>query len=176
MALKRTNPNRDVGLEATDVEFQRLLADSDDRTAVIVGSTLLDQRLSAYVRALAVPDDKLVDGILDSRRPYAVLGSFSSKIKVLRAFGMLSADEAADLDLIRDIRNDFAHNILQCSFTDPEVVAHTQKLTLGCKAVKNTETPPRIVFNVEIYLLYGTLGQRIRDAKPAAQPEDWDIR
>ena len=175
MSLKRSNRKLEDTLKALDHDFQRLLVDSDDRTAVIVGSTMLDRRLAEYIRKVAILDHKIVDPILDSRSPHALLGSLAAKIKVLSAFGLLSRDEANDLNTIRDIRNDFAHNILGCSFMDPDVIAHTRKLILGWKAVKNLETPPRSVFNIETHILYAAIGRRMELRTNAPIPADWIV-
>jgi hypothetical protein len=175
MALKRSDPSRDSRLTAANMEFQLLLANSDDRTAVLVGATLLEYRLAEYLRAACVADAKLVDGALDSRKPNALLGTFSAKIRVLQLFGLLSTDEASDLNTVREIRNDFAHNILGCTFADPEVIEHTKKLVLGWKATRDPNTPPRLVFNVQTHLLYSTLGYRILNCDRARIPADWIV-
>ncbi len=175
MGLKRSNRNRDADLSTADSEFQQFLVNSDERAGVIVGSVMLEQRLSEYLHKIAVQDSKLISTVLDRGNGEPLLGSFASKIRILEFFGKLSGDEVHDLDVIRDIRNDFAHNIRLCSFSDPEVVAHVSKLIIGWNAVKNRNTPPRIVFNVEIYSLYTMIGQRMSAEMPAVRPSDWRI-
>ena len=75
-----------------------------DRACAVLGAALLDARLERlYDRRLRNGKEEL----LSSNGP---LGAFSARIRVARALAWISEDVRYDLDQIRDIRNDFAHN------------------------------------------------------------------
>lgn len=87
-----------------------------DRAAVILSTAMLEQSLETMLKSRLVPlpgsEDKLFDG------PYAPLASFSAKIDIAYRMGLISVSLCRDLHLIRKIRNDFAHDISNCSFED----------------------------------------------------------
>ena len=100
-------------------EMQAELRNESPRGCVLVAAAVIDRGLETLIRAFLIDDERCADRLLgeaggggSSERP---LGSFSSRIKAVEALGLLSADDCADLDLIRRIRNDCAH--------DPEAFA-----------------------------------------------------
>jgi hypothetical protein len=84
------------------------------RAAVILSVAMLEQALETLLKIKLVPisttEDKLFDG------PYAPIASFSAKIDLAYRIGLISLNLCRDLHLIRQIRNDFAHDISNCSF------------------------------------------------------------
>ncbi|MER9590916.1 hypothetical protein NKI94_19185 [Mesorhizobium australicum] len=59
------------------------------------------------------------------------LGTFSGKIKIARAFGILPAALAAELTKIKDIRNDFAHSEANLTFQTPDIEKQVRALEIG---------------------------------------------
>ncbi|MHB1142755.1 MAG: MltR family transcriptional regulator [Sulfuricaulis sp.] len=90
-----------------------------DRACVILSATLLDTALEALLRARLVPNATSTDSLLDGSN--APLASFSARIDMAYRLGLISAQFARDLHIIRRIRNDFAHNISGCTFEDTSV-------------------------------------------------------
>jgi hypothetical protein len=75
-----------------------------DRACAVLGAALLDARLeSLYSRRLRTLKDELLGFS-------GVLGAFSARIRVARALEWISEDVYFDLEQIRKIRNEFAHN------------------------------------------------------------------
>lgn len=68
---------------------------------------MLDDALEVLLKAHMLDRAKIVDSIIDLDRP---LGTFSSRIKIAYLLGLLEESEFRDLELIRKIRNDCAHN------------------------------------------------------------------
>lgn len=90
-----------------------------DRGLAIVAGSLLDEILSMLLRAFLVRDvQNSDDELFGSQGAFA---TFSAKIKVAFALGLISSDERRELDTIRRIRNDFAHQLGALSFDDPSV-------------------------------------------------------
>lgn len=83
------------------------LQNESDRGAALIGAALVDDSLSHYIRAKFIDDEKSVDELIIGDVP---LGTFSAKIKLVYCMGWIGANLRADLDRVRSIRNDFAHN------------------------------------------------------------------
>lgn len=58
----------------------------------------------------------------------APLSTFSVKIKLVDCYGWFSSDVIRDLDLIRKIRNEFAHELIGVSFETPSVKSRCGEL------------------------------------------------
>ena len=90
-----------------------------DRGLAIVAGSLLDEMLSMLLRAFLVRDVQDWDDELFGSQ--AAFATFSAKIKVAFALGLISSDERRELDTIRRIRNDFAHQLGALNFEDASV-------------------------------------------------------
>lgn len=96
------NPPQQVDLDA----FCSAMADETDRACGVLGAALLDLKLKlTYERRLRC-SQKEVKELLDGTGP---LASFGTRIRVARALAWINEDAYTDLNTVRDIRNDFAH-------------------------------------------------------------------
>lgn len=86
--------------------------ESDRGAAVLVGG-FVENYLGVYLRSLVV-DTKVADDLFQAVGP---LSSFSQRIAVARAFGFITRTDYDDLNLIRRIRNHFAHHPLEANFS-----------------------------------------------------------
>ena len=86
-----------------------------DRACAVLGAALLDARLeSLYSRRLLCFKNELL-----SNGP---LSAFSTRIRLARALSWISDDVQYDLNAIRSIRNEFAHNCdHELSFADRSI-------------------------------------------------------
>ena len=107
-------------------EFSKLFNSNEknDRAIAIVGATFLDILLEHTLRAFLVDDEKEVDKLLQPDQP---LGTFSGKITMVYCLGLIYRPVRDDLNLIRRIRNEFAHN-LYASFEDEKIKAWCSSL------------------------------------------------
>jgi hypothetical protein len=89
------------------------------RGSAIIGASLVEDVLKAAIRrrlvSLSSKDDALLFGL---ERP---LGSFSGKITFGFAVGIYGQVTRTDLNLIREIRNAFAHARIPVSFETPAI-------------------------------------------------------
>lgn len=115
-------PNSPFSLDAFSGTFRA----ESDRACAVLGAALLDSKLeSLYKRRLRSHHDEL----LPSARP---LGSFSARIRVAQSLAWISPDVAFDLDQIRSIRNEFAHNAdHELSFADQSISAKCANLKVA---------------------------------------------
>ena len=109
-------PTQEEVLETAQQLFQEALKRSTtfmasfvgepDHVAVIVATSKLDELLGFAIRKRLLPCPDKKDDLLDSERG---LGTFSNRISLAYRLGLISADLARALHLVRRIRNDFAH-------------------------------------------------------------------
>lgn len=85
-----------------------------DRVCAIMAGALLDSRLEQLLATAlpALPNRKAIfaNG--------GVLYDFKPKIEMAYAFGLVGPAAYNDLDIIRDVRNKFAHRMFEMSFND----------------------------------------------------------
>jgi DNA-binding MltR family transcriptional regulator len=97
-------------------EFDSSVHGESDRSAALLAAALLDAQLENVFRArLKQHQDRLLgfDG---------PLATFSTRIKVARALGWIDEEVENDLNVIRNIRNRFAHSFEQdLTFEDAEI-------------------------------------------------------
>ena len=112
-------PIPDFDLNAFSSQFRG----ESDRACAVLGAALLDARLeSLFNRRLRNFQQEL----LSSSRP---LGAFSARIRVAGALAWISDDVRCDLDQVRSIRNEFAHNFdHELSFANQSIADKCQTL------------------------------------------------
>jgi DNA-binding MltR family transcriptional regulator len=107
-------------------EFNKALADfhdlfnlqqKDERSIALIGGTFCEMALEQILKSFLPDDEKQVDKLFEFNQP---LGSFSSKISMVLCLGLVDKVIVRDLDMIRKIRNKFAHN-LYASFSDSQI-------------------------------------------------------
>ena len=95
-----------------------------DRACAILGAALLDARLeSLYNRRFQFSKDELLSG-------NGPLSTFSTRIRLAHALAWISDDVQYDLNIIRSVRNDFAHNF------DHELSFSTQSIADKCRNLR----------------------------------------
>ncbi|MGM4963865.1 MltR family transcriptional regulator [Tardiphaga sp. 1201_B9_N1_1] len=104
--------------------FDRLHTESD-RSVALVGASLLETALERLIKhSLARSDPDLMNQLFQQRGP---LADFYSKITVASAFGVISANLASDLGIVRNVRNVFAHATTNLSFSTPEITKEIKR-------------------------------------------------
>jgi hypothetical protein len=113
-------PIRDFDLNAFSGPFRA----ESDRACAVLGAALLDTRLeNLYDRRLHNSRNELLSG-------NGALSTFSARIRVARALNWIAEDVGLDLDQIRSIRNEFAHNV------DHELSFGNQSIADKCRALR----------------------------------------
>lgn len=96
-----------------------------DRGAVLISCSMIDELLTRSLRAYlieAAATEDLLDGF------NAPIGSFAARTKLSLALGLIDQGTATECDLLRKVRNEFAHKVA-CTFADQRVVAACRKLS-----------------------------------------------
>ena len=97
-----------------------------DRACVILSAAILETALEKLLKSFFILTDSSHDDVFDG--PIAPLGSLWAKIKIAFRLGLIDIELSHDLDVIRKVRNDFAHNITECKFDDKSAQAKVQNL------------------------------------------------
>jgi DNA-binding MltR family transcriptional regulator len=162
------------------VEFDSFLREfqqETDRAAAVLAVAYLDNRLAKLLRSKFVSQHKLIDSLFDGQ---GGLSSFSAKISLAFAVGLISLPTAEDLHLIRKIRNDFAHKPHSLSFQAPLIANYVSKLSVFKTTVYvNTDeksvllpfVTPRSRFNLAVVLLLSRIIEEPDCQKPAFREE-----
>lgn len=88
-----------------------------DRAAAILAAAFLEAYLVVYLRVFLVDDPECAT-LFEETAP---LGTFAARAQVAYAFGLLTPEVARDLRYIRRIRNLFAHEVTDLSFSTPQI-------------------------------------------------------
>jgi len=108
-------PKKTVEHRIAAEEFKRFAEEfksESDRAAVILGTSQLDLLLYQLLESYLLPCTSGKDELLEGDSP---LATFSSRINISYRLGLIDADFARALHLIRRIRNNFAHEISSAS-------------------------------------------------------------
>lgn len=90
-----------------------------DRGAAIIAAAVLEDHLLAVIKAKLTTDEKIEDKMF---RGYGPLASFSARIDLGLLLGLYEKDFHKDLHRIREIRNEFAHNLAPLSFRSSQQI------------------------------------------------------
>jgi hypothetical protein len=128
MARKRSLSSRLSRREPDDEEFADALSEilhSSDRVAAIMSSAMVEIELMNAIRA-SLEDGSDVAALFHSAD--APFGSFKQRILAGKALGLYRAETVRDLDIIRDVRNQFAHALLKIDFENEHIAASCSEL------------------------------------------------
>ena len=142
-------------------EFQ----DESDRATAILGGVFLDEHLRQLIANALAGEKGVVDELLNGP-----LQNFASRIKLAYCLRLISSSEYADIQLIRDIRNSFAHRLHGLSFENAGIKKQCKqfKTTSNVLAILNPNPkgiPPRFRYIATVYML----SQRIAVQRMSAE-------
>lgn len=107
-------------------EFRLSLRAETDRGCALMAGAFLDDQLVLLLRKVLVDEKALVDTLFDFS---SSLGTFSARIDMCYALGIIPRDARRDLHLIRKIRNDFGHVARPLTFDDSRISSRCRELT-----------------------------------------------
>jgi mannitol operon repressor len=127
-------------------EFQK----ETDRGAALVGAALIDTRLESLLRSHLL-QSKATEELLEGGN--APLGTFSSRIRMSYALGLITELEFKECEIIRRVRNDFAHGVHGLTFQDQKLSALCNNLKANTPDGKRFDGNPRQLFINSVVLL-----------------------
>lgn len=143
--------------------FAEEFARETDRGAAVLAVAFLSEWLRKRIASFLVDDSEKVDELLEDRAP---LGGFYSRIGASYCMGLIGKDEYDDLHIIREIRNEFAHEPPGLSFSHEWVKDKCRELQLP-KILPERRRPAdaRAMFTSATGILLQRLKTRTREEK-----------
>lgn len=143
------------------------LAGQSDRACGIVAASMLETVLEQVLRKRFV--EGKAEELFDVNGP---LSSFSAKINIAAAMGIITKAEHRELHTVRKIRNDFAHNLNRSSFGVAPIKTHVAQLRLSRSKIIGEETRVRRDFEAAVMVLLGFLQGRLGKTRRIRMPND----
>lgn len=109
------------------LKFTEELQKETDRGLPLVGTALIDEKLLETLNSFFIKCKSSKRLLEEGNAP---LGTFSSKIELCYALGLIDDYEYSEINLIRKIRNEFAHARHGLSF-------QTEKITGLCSSLQS---------------------------------------
>jgi hypothetical protein len=165
--LMRHIPTPDQAFRTLDALVRGKRSTEQNRALALVGANLVDHSLRlALLSHFAELPEKEVDALFGMN---GALKSFANKTKIAYALTIIDSHDKNAIDVIRAIRNAFAHTSMHVSFRTPAVVTHRRKFDMPRKASASA----RFIGAVTFYSgrLYGHAEARIEvGARPKFRP------
>jgi hypothetical protein len=120
--LKRRLPSA----EDTTVFARQIKREKNDRVTAISLCAFLDNCLKCGILR-ALPNETVGWTLFDDR---GVLESFGAKITMGHALGLYGKQTRRNLDILRQVRNLFAHGMSQLTFATPEIANACRELAV----------------------------------------------
>ena len=109
--------------------FYEELQSESPRAAAIISGAFLDSLLRDLIASFMIENDKAVDELLGSDKNLETpLSSFGARIKTAYCLGLISKLEYHDLNLVKKVRNRFAHKLHGYTFKNEEIQGFCCKL------------------------------------------------
>ena len=150
------------------IRIRRLLDQESDRGCVLFAASHMDHKLSILFQKILIGNKTHLDSILAFNGP---LGSFSSKTKLAYSLGILRRKEFEDIEVLRKIRNEFAHSIETLAFQDLKI----KQLIRNFKLLANPDHDnPKYHFISIVGLIFSRLDYSFREATKFREPTELD--
>jgi hypothetical protein len=154
-------------------EFGEFLDDFNketERGAALAAAAFIDDLLQRILMAFLVnksAGEKLLTGF------NAPLSSFSARIAAVRALGLLSEAECQECELIRKVRNEFAHQV-KMSFDDKKIEGLCSSMTYRARPYKDVTVSTRGAFTTAAVAIILNLTNRPHFvAREKLTPREW---
>ena len=109
-----------------------------ERGSVLVTCSMLDDLLRKIISSFLLKGKEANDLIEGFNAP---LGTFSARIKCAHAMGLITKKEFSECNILRKIRNEFAHNI-NISFEEQSIIDLCKNLQLRAKDYEGVHVNP----------------------------------
>jgi DNA-binding MltR family transcriptional regulator len=155
-------------------DVTRMVEDFDretDRGVALLAVAFLDDVLDVMLRAVMVDEPEVVNRLMGTGR---ALESFGSRTHLAYCLGLLGRDVYHDVNLIREVRNDFAHR-QPTSFDGEEIRGKCQRLKAASTVMADAACTARERFIATVLMLANHLIVATGGLKHAACAKDFAV-
>lgn len=131
--------------------FLKEFQNETDRGAVLVGAAFIDERLERLLHSHFIKCKQTGEILNGSNAP---LGIFSARIKLSFCLGLITELEFKEIEIIRRVRNEFAHKVHGLTFKDQKVHDLCQNLKANTPDQKRFSGDARQLFINSVILTY----------------------
>lgn len=147
--------------------FRQALTDESDRGCALFAAAYIDTAIEELLRASLLEGVKIDEDLFKGIAP---LASFSGRTKLAYYLGLISAELRNDLNSIRRIRNDFAHDATILSFETQSIADRCRNLGFS---YHEPQARPRAHFTASATAMVALLhGGALKATRPKAMPND----
>jgi hypothetical protein len=136
---RKTVAEQDLGLERIRAAFETAIIEADRSAAILVFALAEDLMLSGLRRNM---NDNVAGGWKAHAEGNGVLATASDRIAILELLWWIKSHTAADLRLLKAIRNRFAHHADVGSFGDTKISGWVSTLS-DCESVLKRVLPQK---------------------------------
>lgn len=152
------------------MEFLEDFNRETERGAALAAAAMVDDQLGRTIEAFLIPN-KGSSALLEGFN--APLGTFSARIAAAFALGLISEQEYRECDLIRKVRNEFAHQI-KVSFKTEKIVSLCAQLKMAARDYDDVNVDTRGKFTTAAVCLILNLTNRPHYvAQERLKPQEW---
>ena len=171
------------------IKFLLVLATESDRGMVLAGAAYIDNALAQLLQSYFV-DEPVVQKLFSGNAP---LSTFSSRIEIAFALGLIDSGIQRDINLIRKIRNECAHTDQYIKLTDERIknrirelscfpafkslIRKFEKIDGDFEMLDDLDDDPKLtlLFDIGIILVYLSDSEQSATRKSKRQPflDEW---
>ena len=153
-------------------EFLKEFQSETDRGAALVGAALIDDRLERLLRSHFI-DGKEANDLLGTGS--APIGSFAARTKAAYCLGLITELEFKECNIIRRVRNEFAHQVHGLDFSNDKLSDLCGNLAANTPDGAHFGGDARQLFINSVILTSLALWYRPEYAKAyEAKPRQWE--
>lgn len=105
--------------------FLGSLVKETERATVVLAAAHIDAALEALLKTVLIPPNRNTDPLFDTDR---ALGTVSAKIELASRLGLIGHSFEHSLQMLRRIRNDFAHKLESETLASPSQVGRLNEM------------------------------------------------
>ena len=166
---KKTLPEKEFIRVQEFIDFRKMFSQESDRGSALMSAAFIDDKLGQLIESNMVDNKKAREIIFDNS---GALGTFSGKINIAYLMGLIPKKINDDIQLIRKIRNDFAHNASYVTFDTGYIASRCHALKTHTWSKKET---PRTIFGSTSTSILSYINGRLKDSKRPICENDYDI-
>ena len=130
--------------------FKELDGESDRACALLAGAAIAEGLGDLLKRHFIKLDEDDIDRLFI--KPRALLADFASRTEISFVLGLISPQERVAADVIRKIRNVFAHTLAQIDFSHELIVSELRKISPGLPLPDKTIKLSFIGISMTLYI------------------------
>ncbi len=152
------------------MNLKETLSTETDRGCALHAASYLDNELGVMLAAHFVDDTKTCNELFEGT---GGLATFSARIAIAFALGLIPKNVRNDLTLIRRIRNEFGHNPRQIGFDHDAIANRCRELYFRWERL---DRPPRRFFENAVFAVASQIHSAKWSAKRPVAPKEIEIK